>query len=125
MGGAVWRFWKRRADDHRSIHRGLGRQVEADVASRDALAAWLRRTRAGTFQRASRALSATVRGEQSTGLLSDDARAIFPLAATASETWNAATARRNDAEEPAAFAGSDVEYRGAGERRFSAVDRRC
>src|SRR6185369_13025617 len=86
--------------------------------------AWLRRTRTGAFQRASRAIPATVRGEQSTGLLSDHARAVFPPAATASQAGNGTAACGDDAEEPAAIAGGLVEHRGARERRFSAADRR-
>src|SRR5215213_3249399 len=99
--------------------------MEADFESRNALTAWLRRTRAGTLKRASREIPATMRREQSTGLLSDYAGAIFPPAATASQARDGAAARRDDAEEPAAFAGSVVEDRGAGERGLSAVDRRC
>ena len=52
-----------------------------------------------------------VRGEQSAGLLSDDARAVFPSAAPAGAPGHGAAADRHDAEEPAAFAGGSFAHR--------------
>src|ERR1043166_8269655 len=122
VGSAVWRLRQRRANDHRSVRGGFGRQVEADVAVGDVVAARLRRTRTGAFKCAARTLFATVRGEQSGSLLSDDAGAVFSLVATAGARGHGTTLSRDDAEEFAAFACGWFAYRGSRERRVSTRD---
>src|SRR5580700_10829790 len=71
------------------------------AAERDrvALAAWLRRPGAGTFQRPARTLSATLRRRKHAGLQSDRRRAILSRFAAADETRFHQAARDYDAEE--------------------------
>ena len=58
VGSAVRRLRQRRADHHRSIHRGGTSEVGSDRASDAAASARLRRPRPGALERASRALLA-------------------------------------------------------------------
>src|SRR6266849_7019049 len=93
--------------------------MEADFTTDHAATARLRRPGSGTFQRAAGTLSTALRGEQSLRLLSDDARAVFSFVETTGDRRFRTTARRDDAEEPVAFAGCGFITGSINERRFS------
>src|SRR6266480_4062918 len=60
--------------------------MEADFTTDNAATARLRRAGAGTFQRATRTLFASLRRKQSRRLLSNDARAVLSSAAATSNS---------------------------------------
>ena len=102
VGSAVRRFFERRANDHRPIHRFRG--IEMATAERDclAVAARLRRPGTGTFQRSPRTFPSTLRRGKHAGLQSNNRRSILPRSATPDETRLHQAARNHDAEESVA-----------------------
>src|SRR5581483_6572782 len=86
----------------------------------DALAARLRRTGAGAFVGALRAVPRAGGGRQRAGVLSDDAGAVLPSLAPPGLPQVAKAADRDDAEEPLAPAGGALAARRAGERQVPA-----
>src|SRR5438034_4119851 len=93
--------------------------MEADVSTDNAATPRLRRPGAGTFQRATRTLLATLRRKQSLRVLSNDARAIFSSAAATSNSRLCTAADYHDAKESVAFAGGGFIAGSINERRLS------
>ena len=102
VGSAVRRFRQWRANDHRSVHRLGGIEMAAAERHCAAAPARLRRPGPGTFQRAARALSASMRRGQHSGLQSHHRRAVFSCAAPPDETRFHQTAHHHDAKESVA-----------------------
>src|SRR6476619_8203371 len=100
MGSPVRRFRQRRAGGVRSVYL-IGRaQVAASVRSRLPSATRLRGAGAGTFERTTRAFSATVRGRQHAGGKPHDACELYPCLAPAIEAGDSQAADPDDAEKP-------------------------
>src|SRR6266516_2705543 len=97
--------------------------MEADFTTDNAATARLLGPGAGTFQRATRTLLASLRRKQSLRLLSDHARAVLSSAASTSNRGLCTTPDYHDAKEFVAFTGCGFITGSINERRLSANHR--
>ncbi len=123
LGRSVRRFLQRRAGHHRSVHQFGRSQVGPRVRHHLVPAAWLRRSGAGAFLGAPRALPAAVRRVQHAGVRALDAGADVSHAAPADAAPVAQAAHHHDAEELAAASLVGVAPGGAVGQRFPDGDR--
>ena len=109
LGGAVRGLREHRPGHHRPVHRLLGGEVESGERSRAAPAARQRRAGARTLERASRAVPHHGGERQHSSLQPHHAGAVLPRAAAAGAATVSQAAGHHVAQEPAAFAGGDLE----------------
>src|SRR5207237_9080774 len=109
MGSTVRRLLECRPADCGSIHRQRGGQMATAQRIGAAIAARLRRRRAGTFQRANGALPDARRGGEYSNRLSEHARAVLSLSAPAGAAFVAETAGSDDPKKLIAPSQSDFE----------------
>ena len=114
LGGAVRRLRQRRPGRHRPVHRLGRRQMGPVLRPGHAAAAWLRRPGPGALIGPPRALHATVRRTQHSGLRTDDTGPDLPPVAKTDGTAVPAPADRHVTEESVASPVGDIDARDAG-----------